>query len=320
MGEFDRIARLAKRFGLPPQPAIGIGDDCALVPPIDRWTAWKVDASVEGVHFDRSFVSLEDAAARAVEAAMSDLAAAGATPAWSERGGCGLLVAFTLPAALTEPEFDSLVEGVAKSAERVGAVVLGGNLAGGPVLSVTTTAIGRIESRGMRRHGARPGDGVYLTGVVGAAGLGLRALQCNASDARFEPFRSRWRSPRARIAEGLFIAQFAHATVDLSDGLAADVGHIAIASSCGVVLDIASLPMLADQRECAKALGSDAVELALHAGEDYEICFTAESIPPAPDGLAAITAIGECIETPGVFVRDERGVRPIAARGFNHFA
>ena len=321
MGEFDRIARLARRFGLPPAPAVGIGHDCALVPPMDRWTAWKVDASVEGVHFDRTFVSLTDAASRAVEAAMSDLAASGATPAWLERGGCGLLAALTVPRDLTDSQFDEIIEGIARAAERVGAIVLGGTLASGPVLSITTTAIGRIEGRGLGRSGAIPGDRLYVTGAVGAAALGLRALQRGVgADPGFAPFVARGRSPRARIAEGLFIANFAHASVDLSDGLAQDAGHIAAASHCAVVIDSHRIPMLANQRACANALGLDATALALDGGEDYELCFAAHSLASIHDGLVDITDIGEFIEGVGVHVRDAKGaVHEHHASGWDHF-
>lgn len=319
MGEFERIARLARRFGLPPAPAVGIGHDCALVPPIDAWTAWSVDASVEGVHFTRAMLSLDLAAERAVEAALSDLAAAGATPAWNGRGGCGVLSALTLPRDLDEADFDALVEGIARATERAGAVVLGGNLAAAPVLSLTTTVVGRIEGRRILRDGARPGDRVFVTGIVGAAALGVQALKSSRIDPRFDPFVMRWRAPRARLAEGVFIAAHASAAIDISDGLAQDLGHVCTASGCGAVIDVARLPMLASQRDAATALGLDAIELALTGGEDYELCFTAPSMPPATGSLTPWTDIGEIVAGTGVYVRDGSGTRPVAHHGWDHF-
>jgi thiamine-monophosphate kinase len=320
MSEFDRIARLARRFGKPPAPAIGIGDDCAVLPPGRFASALKVDASIEGVHFTRALLSLDQAAERAVEAAMSDIAAAGGTMAYAAPGGCGLLCALTVPRTLGEDEFDALIEGVARAAERAGAVVLGGNLTSAPVVTITITAIGRVEGRALTRSGARPGDRLCVTGVVGAAALGLRALHAGrGDDPEFAPFVRAWRAPRARLQEGPAMARFASASVDLSDGLTLDAGHLASASGCGVVIDLDALPMLEGQREAAARLGLDATELALGGGEDYEICFAAPTLEPPPVGSAGWRVIGEVIAGSGVHVRDARGVRPYVARGWDHF-
>lgn len=319
-GEFDRIARLARRFGQPPPPAIGIGDDCAVLPAVPFPTALKVDASVEGVHFTREIISLDQAAERAVEAAMSDLAAAGARIAYDGHGGCGLLFALTVPSSLEEIEFDEIVDGVARAAERAGAVVLGGNLSGGPVVSITITAIGRIEGRVLTRRGARPGDVLCVTGVVGAAALGLRALLAGRGDEpRFAPFVRAWRAPRARLAEGVQIARFASAAIDLSDGLTQDVFHLAKASGCAIVIDLEALPMLPGQQEAAACLGLDAVELALTGGEDYEVCFTTPVYEPPPEECVPWHPIGEVISGEGVYVRDGNGTRPYVPRGWDHF-
>jgi thiamine-monophosphate kinase len=320
MGEFERIARLARRFGQPPPPAVGIGDDCAVLPPTSYATALKVDASVEGVHFTRALLALDQAAERAVEATLSDLAAAGASIAYAPHGGCGILCALTVPRETSEEDFDALIEGVARAAERAGAVVLGGNLAAGPVITLTTTAIGRIEGRALTRHGARPGERLCVTGVVGAAALGLRALTAGrGDDPAFAPFVRAWRAPRARLREGAAIARFASAAVDLSDGLTLDAGHLARASDCGVVIDLDALPMLPRQREAAASLGLDATALALAGGEDYEVCFAAPVVRSAPEGSAGWTVIGEMVDEHGVWVRDASGVRPYAPRGWDHF-
>lgn len=319
MGEFERIARLARRFGLPPAPAVGIGHDCALVPPAGTWTAWSVDASVEGVHFARNLIALDQAADRAVEAALSDLAAAGATIEWGLRGGCGVLSAMAFPPSLDEAGFDALVDGTARAVERHGGRVLGGNLSTAPVVSLTTTVIGRLDGHGLSRAGARPGETVYVTGVVGAAALGLHALRRAADDPRFEPFIMRWRAPRARLDVGCFISPHATAAIDLSDGLAQDLGHLCRASGCAVILDVARLPMLAGQRDAAAALGLDAVHLALTGGEDYELCFTAGNLPASPTFLGSWTAVGEVVAGCGVLVRDAKGTRAFAPAGWDHF-
>jgi thiamine-monophosphate kinase len=311
VSEFDRIARLTRRFGRPAPPVIGIGDDCAVIPSGDKPLALSVDAAVEGVHFTRALVSLDCASERAVEAALSDLAAVGANTGDPR---AGILCALTLPPSLSERDFDALIEGIARAAERNHATVLGGNLASAETLTITTTVIGAVASRAVTRSGARPGDRVYVTGAVGAAALGLRALLAGRGDeAWFGPFVTRWRAPRARLEAGVAIAPFASAAVDISDGLAQDAGHIARASGCRIVIDSSAIPMLEGQIEAARALGCNAVELALTGGEDYELCFTASG---AREGWFAI---GEVVEGSGVAVRDGASVRDAVMAGWDHF-
>jgi thiamine-monophosphate kinase len=202
--EFQRIARLAARFGAPPRGALGIGDDCAVLESTGVPTALTVDACVEGVHFTRDVISLGLAAERAVEAAMSDIAAMGGTVRFDARGGCGLLCAWTVPPALDDWDFEALVDGTARAAQRAGVVVLGGNLSSAPLITLTTTVIGRIDGRTLTRSGARPGDKICVTGVLGAAALGLRALGSHAGgEPAFERYVRAWRSPRARLADGV---------------------------------------------------------------------------------------------------------------------
>jgi thiamine-monophosphate kinase len=318
--EFQRIARLAARFGTPPRGALGIGDDCAVLESTGRATALTVDASVEGVHFSRDIIALDLAAERAVEAALSDVAAMGGSVRFGDRGGCGVLCAWTVPPRLDDWDFEALVEGTARAAQRAGAFVLGGNLAAAPVITLTTTVVGRIDGPTLTRSGARVGDKVCVTGVLGAAALGLRALGAHLADEPlFRPFVQAWRSPRARLAEGAHIATFASAAIDVSDGCAQDVGHLAQASGVGVVIDVESLPMLADQRTCAERLGVDPLDLALAGGEDYELVFTAREVPAPPEGSVGWTVIGEVVAERGVFVRDASGTRKLDAKGWDHF-
>lgn len=136
-----------------------------------------VDVAVEGVHFSRAWVSLDEASERAVEAAMSDAAAMGAR---LDLDGCGLLLAWTLPRALTDDDVASLARGAQRAARRASTPIVGGNLSSSPSLSLTTTVIARAQGPSVTRAGARPGDVVAVTGVVGAAALGLRALERGA--------------------------------------------------------------------------------------------------------------------------------------------
>jgi thiamine-monophosphate kinase len=311
--EFRRIARLAARFGSPPPPDRGIGDDAAVICPRGPLVV-TVDASVEAVHFERGFASLELLSARAVEAAASDVAAMGAD---FDGPGAGLLLSWSLPSWVGEADFDALVEGAQRAAERLGARVLGGNLTAGAALALHTTALGVTRGAVIARGGAAPGDRVFVSGPCGAAAVGLRALLAGRAD---EPALgsvvARWRSPRARVDLAGDVTARCTAAIDVSDGLAQDAAHIAAASGVAITLDPARLPWLPGQREAAELLGCDAVALALTGGEDYELLVTAR------EGLCPErwSEVGEVTAGAGVWVRDGRGDVQRAAAGWDHFA
>lgn len=312
-GEFERIRRLTTLFGRPPGPALGVGDDGAVLYPAHPVVA-SVDASVEGVHFRRDLLSLEEASARAVEAAMSDVAAMGGD---LQGPGCGILLAWTLPPEVTDEEIDALGRGAQQAAARARAFIVGGNLAAAPTLTLTTTVFGRLPFKELTRDAARLGDVVALSGPVGAAALGLRALTAGrGGDPRFAPFVTKWRAPRARIDLGPVIAPHAHAAIDLSDGLAQDGRHLAAASRVALVIDADAIPTLPDQDALARELGTDALTLALTGGEDYELLATGKR--DAFD--ARWTIVGTVAEGEGVHVRDASGMRAIPPdAGWDHF-
>lgn len=309
--EFDRIARLRTVFGAPPPPSLGIGDDAAVIHG-DGAVVATVDVSVEGVHFRRAFAPLEVLSARAVEAAMSDVAAMGAT--LDDRGG--VLLAWTLPPDLTDEDFDAIVRGAQRAATRAGTHVLGGNLSSAPVMTWTTTALARADVTPLRRDGARVGDLIAVTGTPGAAGLGLQLLLRGAHDDLDASVVDAWRRPLARLGEGRDIALVAHAAIDLSDGLAQDAGHLASASGCALLLDAATLvtPTL---DAAARRHGHDAVSLCLHGGEDYELLATG----PRAAFDARWRIVGEVRDGRGVWLRGGDGVaREVdATRGWDHF-
>ncbi len=312
--EHERIGELARLFaGASDDVLLGIGDDCAVLRTSERPLVCSVDASVEGVHFRRDWMSFEDIGYRATMAALSDLAAMGARP-------LGVLSALSLPADLGDAELFALARGQRCAAHVSGTTIVGGNLTKAGELSLTTTVVGEA-SRPLRRDGAREGDGVWLSGSVGLAGLGLellaRGVPHDAHDPAVHAALSAFRRPRARIAEGQEAAGGgANSAIDLSDGLVADLGHLARASSLVIELDESRLRSLAPVVPARLEL--DPLELVLFGGEDYALVVTA----PAASGLNGWTRIGTCIRgtDSGVVLRGERGVRPVSRRGFDHFA
>lgn len=326
--EHARIARLRRIFagqGAPlPAGALGIGDDAAVMPPTRRRRVYTVDASVEGVHFSRALLPLDQAAARAVTAAVSDLAAMGA----SVEGG-GLLSALTLPRSLPDGDLDALITGVARASRRYGLPVLGGNLSSGPCISLTTTVVGTLpRGPGVTRAGAKPGDLLFVSGIAGRAALGLRLLQGPGprpdGGAAARAIRA-WVAPRAHLGEGAALAGVASAMIDLSDGLASDAGHVARASGCALVLDASALLAGAAARACdeaARAAGASLLDLALRGGEDYLLL---AAVPDDPKKLArlprSLRRVGVCQAGEGVWLRDAPGLAPRPVEGgFDHFS
>jgi thiamine-monophosphate kinase len=304
--EFERIGLIEAILTRPSgNVAVGIGDDCAVLHPSPYPRVWTVDTAVEGVHFARSLMGLEQAAYRAFMAAASDLAAMGARPV-------GALSALTLPAMFPDAELEQLARGFARAADLCGCPVIGGNLARADVLTLTTTVLGEC-ARPLLRTGARAGDGLYVSGTVGGAALGLRALQ--AGVVAPDDIVARFREPRARLDIAELVAELASAAIDISDGLAQDLGHLCRASGVGARVDAARLPLAPGALELAHTLGCDAVDCALTGGEDYELLFTAGG--PVDPALA--TRIGTLTEERTLLLVEAHGVRPLLG-GFDHFA
>jgi thiamine-monophosphate kinase len=328
VNEAGRLAMLARvlsgssagaAVGSPGGIEVGIGDDAAVLALGDRRLVWTVDEQVEGTHFRRDLASWHDIGWRSFMAAASDVAAMGAEP-W-----CALS-ALVLPDDVDDAALEELARGQRAAAVEAGAPVVGGNLARGPALSIATTLLGTCE-RAILRRGALAGDGLWMAGRVGLAAAGLRALGAGANGgkgaaaleagkgggAALEAAVEAWRRPRALVAEGRAMGRVAHAAVDVSDGLACDVGHMADASAVGAVLDEDAL--LADDglAGAASALGVEAIDLVLYGGEDYAL------VVASPVPIDGFRRIGEVTAGRGVALRSSNGERPIEPRGFDHF-
>lgn len=316
MDEFDRIARLRP---LLEQSAgdvlLGIGDDAAVLARFARNCVLTVDTAVENVHFRAHFADWATLAARAFSAALSDLAAMGAQPK-------AALSALILPATFTDDAFDALQRGLAEAAAAYGCPIVGGNLARGDALSITTTAIGEVDGVGLTRSGAEPDQTIYATGVLGAAALGLALLEkpAGSSHPAAGACIERWQKPRARIAEGRLLLTHATAAIDVSDGALQDLGHVCRASGVGAELWAEALPAPPGFAALAQELGLDPLRLALAGGEDYELLYTLPS--DAPDSARALgTQIGRITAQPGVVrILDAHGSELSAsASGYRHF-
>ena len=292
---------------------IGIGDDAAAIAPGADPLVWTVDTAVEGVHFRRDWVSFHDLGFRATMAAASDLAAMGARP-------LGILASLVLPPDVDDDALEAIAQGQREACDVLGTAVLGGNLARGSELSITTTVLGE-SAEPLRRDGARVGDALWLAGAVGLAAAGLALIESGREDgspAGRIAVQS-WRRPLAQIDAGLVARPLATAAIDVSDGLARDIGHIARTSGIRAVIDPAAL-RTPELMAAAALLGRDPIDLALNGGEDYALVVAA----PARAKLHGFNRIGGCepIEpeaSPVALVAPDGSLTPIKDQGFDHF-
>ena len=309
--EFARIREIAKLFASDSKAVqTGIGDDAAVLAPQAQPLVLSVDVAVENVHFDRTYLSWAQVGARAMTAAVSDLAAMGARP-------LAALCSLVAP-ALSGDDFLALHAGIAQAARDYACPVIGGNLASGAQLSLSTTVIGTLPGPGLYRNGARAGDEIYVTGPLGSAALGLKLLQLSAAAPEGAAFVDAWRAPRARVEQGLLLSGVASSAVDVSDGALADLGHICEASQLGAIIEAARVPLAPGMADLARELDADPLQLALTGGEDYELIYT---LPPGAADPAGGTRIGHMLDTPGsvqVIDAQDQAIE-LSTRGYRHF-
>ena len=337
LGERALLARIRAHLHTTGRPdaslVIGIGDDAAVVAPTrNAQTVLTTDSQVEGVHFERRFSAPADIGYRALAVNLSDLAAMGAKPRWA-------LLSLALPDAMQVADVEALAGGVADLARQHDVRVIGGNLTRSPSgLVVDITAVGEVRPRRvLTRSGARPGDALYVSGTLGAAGAGLQSLRLGTEvgpgtevppGTEVASAVARYRRPQARVRLGVAIAnaRAARAAIDLSDGLADAAQQLAEASGCGVEIEAEALPVDPAARAFWEATGQDPVTQALSSGDDYELLF---AVPRMWSGRLrhvrsrvaepALTRIGVLTKDPGTRVLLRNGKRETLPGGFEHW-
>lgn len=296
MDEFVLIERIRAQLGsnAPEWLVLGPGDDGAVVrPPAGQDIASSIDSFLADVHFPaRSDAEL--IGYRCLMASFSDLAAMAATPAWA-------LVALSLPEG-DAGWVTALARGMDEAATVAGARIAGGNLAAGP-LTITVSVQGWMPAGAMlARSGAKPGDAICLSGPVGGAAAALKQIDLAASKpGQLSPLeRSYWR-PQPPFSLAPELRSHASSGIDLSDGLLADLGHVAAASGVGLHLESAAIP-LAD---------GASLDDALSGGDDYALAFTTAHKPL----MARCAVIGEVASGSGLLLDGQR----VDEQGFRHF-
>lgn len=322
-GEFALIARHFVRPGSPASPGVelGIGDDCALLTPSPgHQLAISSDMLVEGRHFFPG-VAAEALGHKALAVNLSDLAAMGACP-------LGFTLALSLP-AVDDTWLATFASGLFALADQHRCPLVGGDTTRGP-LNICVTVFGEVlPGRALRRDAAKVGDDIYVSGSIGEARLALEYLRATpwATDSRPslpKHLRDRLERPTPRLALGQALLGVAHAAIDLSDGLAGDLGHILQASGVGAELQLADWQLTVE----LKALPEPhRLECLLNGGDDYELLFTAPPSARSAVDHAAQTSgtpvqrVGVITRSTGLRLIDATGTaRSWTARSHDHFA
>lgn len=337
LGEFGLIALIAGQAGATGSPVIsGIGDDCAVVETAsrDRRLLLTTDTLTEGVHFLKRTSPPRLLGRKALAVNLSDVAAMGGTPVV-------FTVNFTAPPELPVEWAEAFYAGVMERANAEGAALVGGDTSSSSgAISISVTLLGECpEDEIVYRRGARPGDGIFLTGWPGESAAGHAILGAGGEQSPVAPGPGSERAPELermvmrhldpdpRLAAGRHIAAggIASAMIDVSDGVAADLAHILERSRLGARLEAGLLPLSDPLRKAAAHLGLNPATLALTGGEDYELLFTAQKTLDVTQLSRAlsleVTRIGE-ITGPGTAldIRDADGAPlTLPDSGYRHF-
>jgi len=300
--EFDLIRRYFSSLGRGEHVRLGVGDDAALLRlPSGSELVMSIDTAIAGVHFPEQAFP-EDVAYRVVAAAASDLAAMGAEP-------LGMLLALSLP-VVDELWLHAFSEGLAQASQAFALPLVGGDTTRG-ALSLTVQVSGAVpEGQALLRGGARAGEQVCVSGTLGDAAAGLALLEGRwqvADPDAAEYLQQRFFRPVPRLALATALRGIATAAIDISDGLLADLDHLAAASGVRIVLDPAALPV---STALAEAPEEQRTDWALRGGDDYELAFTLPAQLPLPPGCTCIgrTESGQGVHCPGA-ASDATGYR-----------
>ncbi|ABK42690.1 thiamine-phosphate kinase [Magnetococcus marinus MC-1] len=307
---------------------LGIGDDAAcLVVPRTQDLLATTDTMVEGIHFS-SDADPYLLGQKALAVNLSDIAAMGGLPRW-------YLLSMAVPNRTSQSWLEEFARGVKAASEMFHVALVGGDtVRSNAKIVITVQMLGLIgQHRAVARSGAQVGDRLYLSGTLGDSAFGLAHLLGKlpamlADDVSYLSRRHHLPEPRIQLGMALQDAALAHACIDVSDGLLADLQHICEASQVSAVVDVEKLPFSESAQRVIAQYGRSALELALTGGEDYELLFAIS--PGAADQVekivhqvgVSLVEIGEVVgvgERPGVVVRQGGEVLSIAQSGWTHF-
>jgi len=311
LGEFGLIRQLTARLPHSPAVELGPGDDAAVVSAPDGRVVATTDVLIEGRHFRRDWSTAYDVGRKAAAQNLADVAAMGAVPT-------ALLLGLVAPAELPATWALELMDGIRDECQVAGAGVAGGDVVRGELVTVSITALGNLQGRAaVTRTGARPGDRVAVTGWLGWSAAGFTVLSRGFRSPR--AFVEAHRRPEPPYPAGPAAAELgATSMIDISDGLIADLTHVAVASGVHIDLRAGLFDIPAQMRDIGQAVGVDPLVWVLSGGEDHALVAT---FPPEVALPARWRVIGEVLRAapsvPPVTVDGAPWSRPA---GWDHFA
>jgi len=312
-GEFAFIRRVTGVSYKDPAIVKGVGDDCAVLEYTkDRYLLVTVDMMVENSHFSLAWQSPYQVGKKLVEVNVSDIISMGGSPRYA-------FISLALTGETQVEQTDELYRGIYDSAGRHGLALIGGDTTRGRELVLNLAVLGDVEKEHLRLRGhASPGEMICVTGTLGKSEAGLQLLLQEKSG-----YTSGYLEPVSRLEwEGKAIARHARAMIDVSDGLASEVGHICEESGTGARIDCEKIPLSKGTIEAARTAGGDPYRYALNGGEDFELVFTI-----AEENIATLRKEFTDFTVVGKILKKEEGIRLIRdgkevdlSGGFDHFA
>lgn len=311
MHEFAIIEKFFKQQAVNRSDVVlGIGDDAAIVQTTSQNLIITTDTLIEDVHFPKNTLAY-DIGYKALAVNLSDLAAMGATPAW-------ITLALSLP-KINENWLKEFCRGLFELANRYNVQLIGGDLTRGPLVIIIQAHGFVPQQKALRRDGAKAGDLIYVTHSLGDAACGLLCAQKKISlePALTNYFLTRLNRPEPRIEIGEKLRGIATACIDISDGFAADLGHILEKSRVGAIVNVDDIPLSSALRQAISS--HQALELALTGGDDYELCFTIPADKKERLDFAC-TCIGTITSQPGLHLQHKNGeLFSLKTSGYQHF-
>lgn len=307
-GEFALIGRETRRFA-DKEVIVGVGDDAAVLKGHKNYLLLTTDMLVEDDHFCRKWSTPQQVGKKAIEVNVSDIAAMGGLPKY-------VLVSLCLTKDTSVEFVDGLYKGMNNACKKYKTRIIGGDTTHGKNIVINIAMIGEVErERLCLRSHAKVGDLICVTGDLGKSTAGLNLLlkhKRGYTRAHLEP--------KARLKEAREISKHCNAMIDVSDGLAPDVGHICEESDVGAVIHKEKIPISKKTRHAAKQLGKDPHEFALGGGEDFELIFTIPKRKLKSIQIKApITVVGRIVpKTEGIYILNTNILTPLGS-GYDHF-
>jgi len=305
-GEFSLIDREVRRGGC----VVGVGDDAAVIKyRRDRYLLFTTDMLCEGDHFRINWSTPKQIGMKAMEVNVSDIAAMGGLPTYA-------LISLSLTPQTSVDFVDRLYDGIYEAADKYDVNVVGGDTTHADLMVLNVAMLGEVEKDMLcLRSDAKVGDLIGVTGDLGKSAAGLELLKAGIKGRVVDHLE-----PKCRLREGRKIAKYAHAMIDVSDGLASEVNHICEMSKVGAVLRREDIPVSASTRESAAKVEKDPLDYALNGGEDFELVFTIPKRDLKRIHVdCPLSVVGEIVDrSEGVAIEDCGKLKPLTG-GYDHF-